>query len=170
VNELWILMRQPTTKDLAKYFRFALEAGLCREEEIETWADKMIVEASSPTPEWLLNLSIERDTSKSKLLEAVPGEADKITAWSLLRSRLGVAKRTGQLSREHIVRALFRWAVNREIPDPFFRGAYRLDDSFDGTKEGWNSEEQFIKDFEDFFVPFRSFEMSLPQSIFQSPP
>ncbi len=162
-------MRQPTTKDLAEYFQLALEAGLCPENEIESWADKMIVEASSPTPGWLLNLSIERDTSKSKLLEAVPGEADKHTAWSLLLSRLGVANRTGQLSREQIVRALFRWAVNREIPDPFFTGAYRLDDSLDGTKEGWNSEEQFIKDFEDFFVPFRSFEKSLPSPTFQLP-
>ncbi len=163
-------MRQPTTKDLAEYFRLALEAGLCREKEIETWADKMIVEANSPTPEWLLKLSIERDTSKSKLLEAVPGEVDKLTAWSLLLSRFGVANRNRQFSREKIVRALFRWAVNREIPDPFFTRAYQLDDSFDGTKEGWNSEEQFIKDFEDFFVPFRSFEMSLPPSTFQSPP
>jgi hypothetical protein len=155
-------MRKSTTKEFAEYFRLALEAGLCREKEIESWADKMIVETNSPTPNWLLNLSIERETSKNKLLEAVPGQADKITVWKLLLARLGVANRNKQLSREQIVRVLFRWAVNREIPKPFSDGAYRLDDSFDGMKEGWYSEEQFIKDFEDFFVPFRSFELSLP--------
>jgi hypothetical protein len=35
-------MPKPTTKDIAEYFRLALEAGLCCEKEIESWADKMI--------------------------------------------------------------------------------------------------------------------------------
>ncbi len=157
------LMRDPTTKDFAEYFRLALEAGLCREDEIESWADKMISEASSPLPDWLLNLSIESAMSKNKLLQEVPGEADQITSWSLLLSRLGVANRTKQLTREQIVRVLFRWAVNREVPDPFFRAAYRLDDLFDGVKSGWCTEDRFIEDFEDFFAPFRAFERCLPQ-------
>jgi hypothetical protein len=156
-------MRQPTTKDLAEYFRLALEAGICREKEIEAWADKMIVESNSPTPDWLLNLSIERETSKRKLLESVPGESDKITVWNLVLSRLGVANRLKQFTREQIVRVLFRWAVNREIPNSYFTEAYRMDDSFDLMKQGLYSENQFVKDFEDFFVPFRSFELSLPK-------
>jgi hypothetical protein len=155
-------MRKPITKDFAEYFQLAFEAGLCREKEIENWADKMIIETDSPTPKWLLNLSIEGEISKNKLLEVVPGETDKITVWNLLLARLGIANRKKQLNREQIVRVLFRWAVNREIPKPFLNGAYRLDDSFDGMKEGWYSEDQFVKDFEDFFVPFRSFESSLP--------
>jgi hypothetical protein len=157
-------MRKPTTKDFAEYFRLAFEAGLCRDKEIESWADKMIVETNSPTPKWLLNLSIERETSKNKLLEAVPGESDKITVWNLLLARLGIANRAKQFSRVQIVRWLYRWAVDKTIPEKYVTSAYILDDSLDGINEGWNSENQFVKDFEDFFVPFRSFEKFLPQS------
>jgi hypothetical protein len=160
-------MRNPTSKDFAEYFRLALEAGLCREHEVESWADSMIVETSSPLPDWLLSLSIDRETSKRKLLESVPGEADKITVWNLLLARFGIGSRTKQLSREQIVRVLFRWAVDREMPRPYYSGAYRLDDSFYGMKDGWYSENQFMKDFEDYFVPFRSYEALLPQISLQ---
>jgi len=163
-------MRNPTTKDFAEYFRLALEAGLCRENEIESWADKLIVETSSRTPDWLLNLSIDRELSKNRLLQEVPGEADQITVWSLLLARLGIANRIRQFTRGQIVRVLFRWAVNREIPNQFCNGAYRLDDSFDGIQEGWYSEDRFIKDFEDFFVPFRSFQSFLPHSTLKALP
>jgi len=57
--------------------------------------------------------------------------------------------------------------VHQEIPNPFFTEAYKLDDGFDGTKEGWYSKEQFIKDFENFFEQFRSVEAFLPQVSLQ---
>jgi hypothetical protein len=155
-------MEKLTTKDFAEYFRLALEAGLCRENEIEKWADKMIIETNSPTPKWLLNLSIERETSINKLLEAVPGKANENSVWNLLLARIGIANRAKQLSRKQIVGILFRWAVDRTIPEKYWPDAYKLDDGFDGIQAGWYSEKQFMKDFEDFFVSFRSFESLLP--------
>jgi hypothetical protein len=156
-------MREPTTKDLAEYFRLVLEAGLCREDEVENWADSIIVKTGSPLPDWLLNLSVERETSKNKLLQVVPGEADELTAWSLVLAQLGVADRAQELSREKILCLLNRWALDCEIPNPFCKAIYKLDYSFDGMMEGWHSENQFIKDFEDFFEQFRAFELFLPQ-------
>ena len=165
-------MRKPTTKDFAEYFRLALEAGICRENEVESWADKMIVETSSPTPDWLLNLSIESAISNHKLLEAVPGEADQPTVWNLLLARMGIANRTKQLNRGQIVRVLYRWTANGEIPSQFYNQASRLDDSFDGIQiqYGWCSEDKFIQDFEHFFAPFSSFESFLPQTTLQALP
>jgi hypothetical protein len=157
-------MRNPSTKDFAEFFRLALEAGLCRETEIENWADKMIVESSSPIPDWLINLSTDRENSNNKLLEFVPGEPDQIAAWSLFLARLGLADRTKKLNRDQIVSILFRWAVISAVPKPFSKAAYNLAQMFDGVSEGWYSEDQFIKHFEDFFAPFHSFESSLPQS------
>ena len=166
------LMRKPTTKDVAEYFRLALEAGLCRENEIEDWADRMIAETNSPAPDWLLNLSIESEASRNKLLEAVPGEADQIAVWSLLLARFGIANRTNQLSREQIVKVLYRWERSGELPDQFYNQVDRLDDSLEGTKHGhgWCSEDQFITRFEHFFAPFRSFESFLLQSKLQTLP
>jgi hypothetical protein len=155
-------MRKPTTKDFAEYFRLAFEAGLCREKEIKNWADKMIIEKSLPTPDWLLNLSIEGETSKNKLLEAVPGKADKNTVYNLLLARVGITNRAKKFSRVQIVQMLFRWAIDKIIPEKNVNSVYVLSEGLDGISEGWNSEHQFVKDFEDFFVPFRSFESSLP--------
>jgi len=162
-----LLMREPTTKDFAEYFRLALEASLCRENEVESWADKMIAETSAPIPGWLLNLSTESQASKSTLLQEVPGEADLITTWSLLPARFGGANRAKQFSPEQIVKVLFRWAASGEMPKPFISKACQLDAGFDGMEAGWYSEVQFTKDFEDFFRQFRSFEPYIPQSAFQ---
>jgi hypothetical protein len=161
-------MRQPTIKDLAEYFRLALEAGLCREIEIEAWADKMIIEANSPTPDWLLNLSIERERSKTKVLESVPGESDQISVWNLVLAKLGIAARTKQMSQERVVRILFRWAVDRVMPEEYVSWAYTLDDGFDGHKAGWFFKSQFDKDFEDFFLRFQSLEPLLPEPTLQA--
>jgi hypothetical protein len=156
-------MRQPTIKDKAEYFRRILEVGLCREQDIEAWADKMIVENKDTIPNWLLNLSTDGEASKTRLLNAIPGEFDALTVWNLVLSSLGMATRLGNLSRDQVVRVLFRWAVGSELPDQFKEEAYKLDDGLDGIKAGWFSESQFIEDFEKFFEQFRSTEPSLPQ-------
>jgi hypothetical protein len=161
-------MREPTTKDIAEYFRLGLEGGLCRENEVESWADKLIAETSSPTPNWLLNLSIDSEASENKLLQGVPGEADQITAWSLLLARLGLANRTKQFNREQIMPMLSRWSVNHEIPKPIRSEVSGLFQRCDVFLEGWNSENQFIKDMEVFFARFRPFEPSVPQSTLQA--
>ena len=163
------LMREPTTKDIAEYFRLALEAGLCHENEVESWADTMIAETSSPIPDWLLKLSVEKETSKNALLQAVPGVANELTLWSLLLARISIANRVKQISREQILSVLNDWSLtrNREIPKPICGDFYGLFQSFDGVEEGWHPEEKFIKDVEDFFVQFRSFEPFVPQSTFQ---
>jgi len=161
-------MRNPTLKDISEYFRLALEAGLCREKEIECWADNMIIETSSPTPDWLLKLSIERETTKGKLLESVPGMADTTTVWNLLLARLGIGNRTKQFSRAQIVGVLYCWAANGKIPSSFFAGTYKLDNSYYGRGEEWYVEDQCIKNFENFFEPFRSFETFLPLSTLQA--
>lgn len=161
-------MHQPTTKDFAEYYRLALEAGLCRDTDIEAWADKMIVESEVEMPEWLLDLSTNGQTSKANQLGSVPGQADSQQVWNPFLAGLGRAVRLQKLTGEQVVRVLFRWAVNREIPEPFFYEAYRLDDSFDGICEGWNSESQFLKDFRDFFSQFRPFERFLPNAAASS--
>jgi|SRR5271170_6845977 len=158
-------MRQPTTKDFAEYFRLALEAGLSRETEIEAWADAMIVETKSPIPDWLLNLSIERETSKSKILESVPGEVDKITVWNLVLAKLGAAARAEKINREQVVRQLFRWAVERILPKEYVPRAYTLDDGYYGTRSGWFLVSQFEKDFTEFFRNFQVYENLLPEFI-----
>jgi hypothetical protein len=157
-------MRRPTIKDSAEYFRRALEVGLCRESDVEAWADKMIAESNADIPTWLLDLSIGGENSKAKTLGAVPGEPDNLTVWNLVLAHLGKASRAGRFSREQVVRVLFRWAVNREIPSPMLSAAYRLDDGFDGAREGWYSEGQFVQDFEGFFDQFRSAERLLPET------
>ncbi|HKS38112.1 MAG TPA: hypothetical protein VJW76_13025, partial [Verrucomicrobiae bacterium] len=151
-------MQKPTTKDYAEYFRLALEAGLIREAEIEQWADKMIVEISSATPDWLLNLSIDREASKGRLLEVVPGETDKTNSWNLLLAHLGIAARTNRFKREQVVSMLYRWAIAGVIPEEHLSAAYALDAGLDGIKAGWFSERQFEERFEAFFRQFRSFE------------
>lgn len=155
-------MLKPTTKDYAEYFRLSLEAGLCREDEIESWAYKMIIETNPPVPNWLLSLSTDGEISKNKLLQSVPGEADQNVTWSLLLARLSTAYRAKHFSRIQIVEVIFRWISAGVIPSQFLQGAAKLDQSLDGMIDGWGSEDQFIKDFEDFLVPFRSFQSLLP--------
>jgi len=58
---------------------------------------------------------------------------------------------------------LFRWAVDRSIPENHLSWAYTLDDGFDGINAGWNSLGQFQKDFDEFFEPFSVYEHLLPQ-------
>ena len=157
------LMRQPTTKDFAEYFRLTLEAGVCLETEIETWADAMIIETTSPIPDWLLNLSIERETSKFKILESVPGIADEITVWNLVLAKLGVAVRAQKIDQERIVRQLFRWVVERVLPEDYTSMAFTLDDGYDGVQEGWFLLSQFEKDFAEFFRTFQVYEKWLPE-------
>jgi hypothetical protein len=161
-------MRQPTVKDEAEYFRRVLEAGICQDSNIEAWADKMIVENNNAIPTWLLALSTDDETSKSKLLGDVPGEYDAVTVWDLVLARLGMATRLDKFSREQVVRVMFRWAVGREIPTQFITAAYKLDDGLDGIKEGWYSENQFLEDFEKFFEQFRSVEACLPPTSINS--
>jgi len=157
-------MRQPTTKDLAEYFRLALEAGLCSEKDIEAWADKMIADCKSDVPDWLLNLSIDGEASKNRLLDAVPGESDPGTYWNLVFAHLGRAAQVKLLTEERIVRILFRWQLNRIIPKEQEGEVYGLDDGFDGIKEGWNSLEKFRQYFAEFFAQFREFENLIPQT------
>jgi hypothetical protein len=157
-------MRQPTTKDLAEYFRLALEAGLCRENDIEAWADKMIADCKSDLPDWLLNLSIDGEASKNKLLDAVPGKSDPDTYWNLVFAHLGRAARANLLTEERIVRILFRWQLDRKIPKEHEGEVYGLDDGFDGIKEGWNSLEKFHQYFAEVFAQFREFENLIPQT------
>jgi hypothetical protein len=122
----------------------------------------MIAESTGKVPTWLLNLSIGEEPAKAGFLRAVPGEPDGPTVWNLVLAHLGKSNRVGHFSREQVVRVLFRWAVNREIPNPFFSEAYRLDDGFDGIKQGWYSEKEFVEDFDAFFGAFRSVEDLLP--------
>ncbi|MBI3848679.1 MAG: hypothetical protein HY298_00080 [Verrucomicrobia bacterium] len=163
-------MRQPTTKDFAEYFQLALEVGLCRENDIEAWADKMIAESSASTPDWLLNLSIDKEASKRRLLDAVPGKSDLPTVWNLVLARLGLAARTKQFTGEQVVRILFRWVINQQVPKEHESAVYVLDDGFDGIKEGWYSLDKFKKDFEGFFKPFRTYESLVPQTNLQTSP
>ncbi len=156
---------KPTTKDFAEYFGLALEAGVCHEEEIEAWADKMIIETASPIPKWLLDLSMEEEPGKNRLLDAVPGEADKLVVWHLVLARLGIAYRTKQLSREKAFKTMYRWVAACKIPEPFSKQVQRLDDGLDGVKQGWYEEKQVIKDFEGFFDKFRAFELLLPGPV-----
>ncbi len=157
-------MRHPTTKDLAEYFRLALEAGLCGEKEIEAWADKLITESNGGIADWLLNLSINQEASKSRLLDDVPSESDTTTVWNLVLAHLGRAAHAKQLTEERVVRILFRWQLERRIPKEYEGEIYGLDDGFDGIKEGWNSLDQFQKYFAEFFEPFRAFEHLIPQA------
>jgi hypothetical protein len=60
------------------------------------------------------------------------------------------------------VEVIFRWISAGVIPSQFLQGAAKLDQSLDGMIDGWGSEDQFKKDFEDFLVPFRSFQSLLP--------
>lgn len=157
-------MRQPTTKDLAEYFRLALEAGLCREKDIEAWADKMITESNTDIPDWLLNLSIDQEVSKNRLLDAVPGESDQTTVWNLVLAHLGRASKAKLMTKERVVRILFRWQLERKIPKDHEGEVYGLDDGFDGIKEGWNTLRKFEEYFAEFFEPFRAFENLIPES------
>lgn len=157
-------MRQPTTKDLAEYFRLALEAGLCRERDIEAWADHMIADCKTNIPEWLLNLSIDQEASKNKLLDAVPGESDLKPVWNLVQAHLGRATPAKLLTEECVVRILFRWQLERKVQKEHEGEVYALDDDFDGIKEGWNSPEKFRQYFVELFEQFRAFEHLVPQT------
>jgi hypothetical protein len=156
-------MRQPTVKELAEYFRLTLEAGLRPEKDIEVWADNLISDSLSPIPDWLLNLSIDREACKARLLDAVPGQRDMETVWRMVLAHLGLAVRTRKLTEERVVRILFRWQLDRVIPKDYEGGVYGLDDAFDGIKLGWNTLKNFQQYFAEFFEPFRRFEELIPK-------
>jgi hypothetical protein len=156
-------MRKPTVNDLAEYFRLTVEAGLRSEKDIEVWADNLISDSLSPIPEWLLNLSIDREASKARLLKAVPGKQDTETVWNMVLAHLGLAARTQKLTEERVVRILFQWQLNRVIPKEYEGGVYGLDDACDGIKVGWNTLKNFQQYFSEFFEPFRRFEELIPK-------
>lgn len=156
-------MRKPTVKDLAEYFRLTVEAGLRPEKDIAVWADNLISDSLSPVPEWLLNLSIDREASKARLLAAGPGQPDMETVWSMVLAHLGLEARKQKLTEVHFVRILFRWQKNQMIPKEYESAVYGLDDACDGIKVGWNTAKNFQQYFAEFFEPFRSFEELIPK-------
>lgn len=156
-------MEQPTQKDLAEYFRLALEIGVRVDAEVEAWADEIIVKWGGEIPTWLLGLSSEQDESKRKLLEAVPGTAVEMVVWNLVLARLRRAVTKNELSHEQVVNILYRWVLAKAIPDVYSGAANTLDNVLFGAKDGYYSREQFLERFDRFFLPFRDYEALLPK-------
>jgi hypothetical protein len=75
---------------------------------------------------------------------------------------LGRSTRLQRLSREQVVRVLYRWAVDYDSAFPYHDDALHLDDGFGLCKEGLWSESKFVEDFEKWFSSFRFHEKLLP--------
>ena len=161
-------MCQPTIKDSAEYFRLSVEAGVRSESEVVTWADQMISGNDADLPDWLLELSTNKYATISRLLREVPGDSNQAIVWKMVLAGIGRTKQTGKLSREQVVRIIYRWAVNEELPDEYIRDGYRLDDQWELVVSGFATESQFEKDVDEFFEQFIEFEEFIPDSYLKT--
>jgi hypothetical protein len=151
-------MRRPTIKDIAVFYDRALESELCRESEIVEWADSLIVDFQHPIPDWLLELSTNRDGTKASLLAEVPGESDEDTVWNLISVRLSQGYRNGYFTNQVVVRRLYLWTISEELPDELAATVYQLDHDYGGVVDGWNFVGKFESDLNRFLSRFQMAE------------
>jgi len=131
-------MQTPTRKDLAVFYRLALESGLCTPADVVAWADGVIVAEAHPAVVFL-DLACgghQPAAAVQTLLHDVPGAVDAAVVTACLLDLAGRRVREGGVSALDVTQRLCALARNEPLLDGVADTLGWLEDDYALARDG----------------------------------
>ena len=158
----------PTSKEVAEFFKLSLRLGLLDTFPVVKWADSIIERESKPDIAIIdVSLSGSRGINETiTCLGEVKGELRENVPVELLLAFYRKKLHSGQLSTDEVAASLYGLAQMSEVPDDLRGAFYVLEDNLVLAEEGvCGSVEEALDDIKCFLEEHCEYEPYLPAEL-----